>query len=209
MLLNCGAGEDSWESLGLEGRRSNQSILKKIVLGVHWKDWCWSWNSNTWPHDTKNQLIWKDPDFGKIEGRRRGQQRMRWLNGITQQWTWVWVNSQCRWWTGKPGVLRFMGSQRVGHDWDWIELNQTESFQELYLEKAAVNLKQLNSQLRGKKKKTAKCVYSEEAKNCNSGQEENHIQAHQNKERKTFTQEKLGGSVIKENIFERNWEFKV
>ena len=28
-------------------RRSNQSILKEIVLGVHWKDWCWSWNSNT------------------------------------------------------------------------------------------------------------------------------------------------------------------
>ena len=54
--------------------------------------------------------------LGKIEGRRRsGQQRMRWLDGITDQWTWVWTNSG-RWWrTGKPGVLPFMGSQRVGH----------------------------------------------------------------------------------------------
>ena len=33
------------------------------------------------------------------------------------QWTWVWVNSGSWWWTGRPGVLQFMGSQRVGHDW--------------------------------------------------------------------------------------------
>ena len=38
------------------------------------------------------------------------------------QWTWVWVNSGSWWWTGRPGVLRFMGSQRVGHDWE-TELN--------------------------------------------------------------------------------------
>ena len=41
------------------------------------------------------------------------------------QWTWVWVNSGSWWWTGRPGVLRFMGSQRVGHDWatelNWLE----------------------------------------------------------------------------------------
>ena len=38
------------------------------------------------------------------------------------QWTWVWVNSRSWWWTGRPGVLQFMGSQRVGHDWA-TELN--------------------------------------------------------------------------------------
>ena len=54
--------------------------------------------------------------LGGIGGRRRGRQRMRWLDGITD-WTWVWVNSRCWWWTGRPGVLQFMGSQRVGHDW--------------------------------------------------------------------------------------------
>ena len=41
------------------------------------------------------------------------------------QWTWVWVNSGSWWWTGRPGVLRFMGLQRVGHDWA-TDLNWTE-----------------------------------------------------------------------------------
>ena len=53
--------------------------------------------------------------LGGIGGRRRrGRQRMRWL--------WVWVDSDSWWWIGRPGVLRFMGSQRVGHDWA-TELN--------------------------------------------------------------------------------------
>ena len=64
--------------------------------------------------------------LGGIGGkRRRGWQRMRWLDGITGRWTWVWVNSRSWWWTGKPGVLQFMGSQRVGHDWA-TELNWSE-----------------------------------------------------------------------------------
>ena len=47
MPLNSGVGEDSWESLGLQARRFYQSILRRSVLDVHWKDWCWRWNSNT------------------------------------------------------------------------------------------------------------------------------------------------------------------
>ena len=43
----------------------------------------------------------------------------------TTQWTWVWVNSGSSWWTGRPGMLRFMGSQRVGHNWA-TELNWTD-----------------------------------------------------------------------------------
>ena len=46
MLLNCGVGEDSWESLGLQGDPTSPS-LSKSVLNIHWKDWCWSWNSTT------------------------------------------------------------------------------------------------------------------------------------------------------------------
>ena len=46
MLLNCGIGEDSWESLGLQGDPTSQSE-RKLVLNIHWKDWCWSWNSST------------------------------------------------------------------------------------------------------------------------------------------------------------------
>ena len=61
-------------------RRSNQSILKKSVLNIHWKDWCWSWSSNTlatWCKELEKTLM-----LGKSEGRRRWQ-RMRWLDGIT------------------------------------------------------------------------------------------------------------------------------
>ena len=47
-----------------------------------------------------------------------------WMASLTQ-WTWVWVNSGSWWWTGRPGMLRFMGSQRVGHNWV-TELNLTE-----------------------------------------------------------------------------------
>ena len=50
MLLNCGVGEDSWQSLGLKGDSTSQSS-RKSVLNIHWKDWCWSWNFNiltTW-----------------------------------------------------------------------------------------------------------------------------------------------------------------
>ena len=57
--------------------------------------------------------------------RRRGRQRIRWLDGTLTRWTWVWVKSGSSWWTGRPGVLWFMGSQRVGHDWA-AELNWTE-----------------------------------------------------------------------------------
>ena len=55
--------------------------------------------------------------LGRTEGRRRGWQRMRCLDSIMTQWTWVWASSG-RWWrTGKPGVVQSMGSQRVGQDW--------------------------------------------------------------------------------------------
>ena len=64
--------------------------------------------------------------LGKIEDpRRSGWQRMRWLDGITDSMTWVWVNSRSWWWTGRSGVLQSMGLQRVGHDWA-TELNWTE-----------------------------------------------------------------------------------
>ena len=55
--------------------------------------------------------------WGKIEGRRRrGPQRMSWMASPTP-WTWIWASFRSWWWTGKPGMLQFMGSQRIGHDW--------------------------------------------------------------------------------------------
>ena len=78
-----------------------------------------------WPPDTKNWLIWKDPDAGKDwRQRRRGWQRMRWLDGITDSMNIsFWVSFGSWQWTRRPGVLQSMGSQRIGHKLvDWTEL---------------------------------------------------------------------------------------
>ena len=65
-------------------RRSKQSILKEISPNIHWKDWCWSWNSNFGHLMWRTDSLEKTLMLGKIKGRkRRGQQRMRWLDGIT------------------------------------------------------------------------------------------------------------------------------
>ena len=82
MLLNCGVGEDPWESLGLQGDPTSPS-WRRSVLDVHWKDWCWNWNSNTLAMQRVDSLE-KTQMLGVILGRRRrGWQRMRWLDGIT------------------------------------------------------------------------------------------------------------------------------
>ena len=67
--------------------------------------------------------LWFWEGLGAVgEGDDRGWDG--WIASPTR-WTWVWVNSLSWWWTGRPGMLRFMGSQRVGHDWA-TELNWTE-----------------------------------------------------------------------------------
>ena len=113
-------------------RRSNQWILREIrtdFLNIHWKDWCWSWNSNTLATSCKELTYLKRPwcweGLGAGgEGDDRGWDG--WMASLTR-WTWIWVKSGSWWWTGRPGVLRFMGSQRVGHDWatelNWIILS--------------------------------------------------------------------------------------
>ena len=81
-----------------------------------------------WPSDAKSWLIWKDPDAGKDwrQEEKGMTEDERWLDGITNSWTWIWVDSGSWWWTGRPGILQSMGSQRVRHDWT-IELNWTDS----------------------------------------------------------------------------------
>ena len=64
MLLNCDVGEDSWESLGLQGDPTSSS-WRKSVLSVHWKDWCEAETPILWPPDVKSWLFRKDPDAGK------------------------------------------------------------------------------------------------------------------------------------------------
>ena len=131
MLLNCGVGEDSWESLGLQGDSTSPSY-RRSVLGVHWKDWYWSWNSNTLATGCEELTHLKRPwCWERLRARREGDDRGwdGWMASPTQ-WAWVWVDSGRWWWTGRPAVLRFMGSQRVGHDWatesNWTELNSNK-----------------------------------------------------------------------------------
>ena len=69
-----------------------------------------------WPPDAKSLLIGKDSDAGRDWGQEEKGEWDGWMASPTR-WTWVWVNSRSWWWTGRPGVLQFMGSQRVGHDW--------------------------------------------------------------------------------------------
>ena len=110
-------------ALGLQGDTTSP-LKRRSVLGVHWKDWCWSWNSNTsatwWEELTHLKRPWC---WGRLRAGGEGDDRGwdGWMASPTQ-WTWVWVNSGSWWWTGRPGVLQFMGSQRVGYDWA-TELN--------------------------------------------------------------------------------------
>ena len=106
-------------------RRSKQSIPKEISPGL--KDWCWSCNSNTLATSCEELTHLKRPwCWERLRAGGEGDNRVWdvWMASPTQ-WTWVWVNSRSWWWTGRPGVLRFMGLQRVRRDWatelNWIK----------------------------------------------------------------------------------------
>ena len=99
-------------------RKSNQSILKEIspeysLEGLMLKLKLQYFGPLMWRTDSFEKTLMQ----GKIEGvRRRGRQRMRWLDGITDSMDMGLVNSRSWWWTGKPGMLQSMGSQRAGHN---------------------------------------------------------------------------------------------
>ena len=91
-------GDQPWDLFGRNDAEAEAPILwpphvRSWLIG---KDWCWEWLG------------------AGGEGDDRG--RDGWMASLTR-WMWVWVNSGSWWWTGRPGVLRFMESQRVGHDW--------------------------------------------------------------------------------------------
>ena len=92
-------------------RRYNQSILN-----IHWKDWCWSWNSNTLATWCEELTHLKSPWCWERLKTRVDRGWDCWM-ASSIWWTWVWVGIRSWWWTGKPGVLQPMGSQNVGHDW--------------------------------------------------------------------------------------------
>ena len=111
-----------------------ESLLDcKEIQSVHSKgDQSWVFIGNTdakaetpilWPPHAKSWLTVKNWCWEGLGAGGEGDDRRwdGWMESLTR-WTWVWVNSRSWWWTGRPGVLRFMGSERVGHNWA-TELN--------------------------------------------------------------------------------------
>ena len=114
-----------FRALGQQGD-STSPPWRKSVLNIHWRDWCWSWSSNTlatWFEELthlKRPWCWERLKAGEGDDRGWGG----WMASPTR-WTWVWVNSGSWGWKGRPGMLQSMGLERVGHDWV-TELNWTE-----------------------------------------------------------------------------------
>ena len=109
-------------------RRSNQSILKEISPGCSLEGFMPKLKLQYLATSCEELTLWKRPWCWEGLG-AGGEEDYRgwdgWMASPTR-WTWVWVNSGSWWWTGRPGMLRFLGSQRVGHDWA-TELNWTET----------------------------------------------------------------------------------
>ena len=108
-------------------RRSNQSILKEISPGCSLEGLMLKLNSTTLATSCKELTHWKRPWCWEglgAWGERDDRGWDGWMASLTR-WTWVWVHSRSWWWTGRPGMLQFMGLQRLGHNWvteltDWI-----------------------------------------------------------------------------------------
>ena len=110
-------------------RRFNQSILKEISPGCSLERMMLKLKLQFFGHLMRRvDPLEKTLMLGGIWGRRRRDDRGwdGWMASPTQ-WMWVWVNSGSWWWTGRPGVLRFIGLERVRHDWA-TELNWTDRF---------------------------------------------------------------------------------
>ena len=100
-------------------RRSNQSILKKISPGCSLEGMMLKLKLQYFGHLTQRVDLWKRLwcwEGLEAGGRRDDRGWDGWMASPTW-WAWIWVNSGRWWWTGRPGVLQFMGSQRVGHNW--------------------------------------------------------------------------------------------
>ena len=110
-------------------------------------NWCSSyWNSSTLATSCEELTHWKRLwCWEELGAGGEGDDRRwdDWMASPTHRWTWVWVNSWSWWWTGRPGVLHFMGSQRVGHDWV-TELNWTKLWRTVwrFLKKLKIELPQ-------------------------------------------------------------------
>ena len=128
--FQTGVGDDSWESLGLQGDPTSPS-KRRSVLYILWKDWCWSWNSNTLAIWCEELTHWKRPwCWERLRAGGEGDDRGwdGWIASPTQ-WTWVRANSKRQWRTEESGVLWVHGAAKI-----WTRLSNwiiTRIFQEL------------------------------------------------------------------------------
>ena len=98
---------------------------RKSTLKIHWKDTAEAKSPILWPPDANSQLIGKRPwCWERLRARGEGGNRGwdGWMASPTQ-WTWVWADSGKWWWTGKPGMLQSLGSQKIRHDSTWTTKN--------------------------------------------------------------------------------------
>ena len=106
--------------------RSNQPNQRKSTLNIHWKDWCWSFNTlATWCESLthwKRSWCWGRLKAGG-EGGHRGWDD--WMPSLTQ-WTWIWANYGREWRTEEPGVLQSMGSHSQTRLSNWTTTKITE-----------------------------------------------------------------------------------
>ena len=113
MLSNCGAGEDSWESLGLQ-----ESILKEISSEYSLEGLMLKLKLQYFGHMMRRTDLREDPDAGK-DWRQKEKAGGRgwdgWITSLTQR-TSIWANSWRQWRTEEPGMLQSVGSQWVGHN---------------------------------------------------------------------------------------------
>ena len=99
-------------------RRSNQSILKESSPRCSLEGLMLKLKLQYFSHPIQRaDSLEKTLMLGETEGKRRGRKGWDGWMASPIQWTWVWVNSGSWWWIGRPGMLRFMGSQGVGHNW--------------------------------------------------------------------------------------------
>ena len=125
--------EKTWESPGQQGDQTNHSS-RKSTMNIHWKDWFWSWSSNTLAIWCEELTHWKRPwcwerSKAKEEGDNRGWDG--YIASLTQ-WAWIQANTRRYWRIGEPDMLQSMGQQRVRHnlgtrqqqsqeEWDYLQ----------------------------------------------------------------------------------------
>ena len=109
MPSNCGAGEDSWKSLGKRGDQTSQSE-ERSTLNIQWKNWCWSWSSSILVIWCDEMTHWKSPwCWDRLRAEEEGVRGWKGWMASLMQWTWTWANSGGWWGKGKPGVLQSLG----------------------------------------------------------------------------------------------------